>query len=111
MKSRQALALNLRRLRVDRGLSQEALAFVAEVDRTYVSGIERGLKNPSLDILDAFAAVFGVTADVLIQRPQKIEPKLQLKSGRKASRRSPKAKTDRNFVQFVVSYYHNMDPC
>ena len=86
MKSRQALAQNLRRLRVERGLSQEALAFAAEVDRTYVSGIERGLKNPSLDILDALAEVFDVTSDVLIQRPKRIEPKLQLKSGRKASK-------------------------
>ena len=86
MESRQALALNMRRLRVERGLSQEALAFSAGVDRTYVSGIERGLKNPSLEILDAFAKVFGVTADLLIQRPQKIEPKLQLRSGRKSSR-------------------------
>ena len=84
MNSRQSLAHNLQRLRVEHGLSQEALAFAAEVDRTYVSGIERGLRNPTLDILDSFAAALGVSADVLIKKPLKTSPKLQLKSGRKS---------------------------
>ena len=86
MNSRQALAQNLRRFRVEKGLSQEALAFAANIDRTYVSGIERGIRNPTLDILDSFAAALAVTADVLIKHPLFIEPKLQLKSGRKASK-------------------------
>ena len=86
MNSRQALAQNLRRFRVEKGLSQEALAFAANIDRTYVSGIERGVRNPTLDILDSFAAALAVTADVLIKHPSFIEPKLQLKSGRKASK-------------------------
>lgn len=84
MNSRQSLAHNLRRLRVEQGLSQEALAFAAEVDRTYVSGIERGLRNPTLDILDSFAAALGVSADLLIKKPLKTSLKLQLKSGRKS---------------------------
>jgi transcriptional regulator with XRE-family HTH domain len=84
MNSRQALAQNLRRFRVEKGLSQEALAFAANIDRTYVSGIERGIRNPTLDILDSFAEALSVTTDVLIKHPTVIEPNLQLKSGRKS---------------------------
>jgi transcriptional regulator with XRE-family HTH domain len=48
---RQQLALNIRTLRADRQLSQEQLALDADVDRTYVSQIERAIGNPSLLVL------------------------------------------------------------
>lgn len=48
---RQQLALNIKTLREDAGLSQERLALDADVDRTYVSQIERGIGNPSLLVL------------------------------------------------------------
>lgn len=50
-KAKRHLANNIRRKRAALGLSQEALALSAEVDRTYVSQIERGIGNPSLLIL------------------------------------------------------------
>ena len=42
------------------GLSQEKLAFEAGIDRTYVSQIERGVCNPSLEVLVKVAAVLGI---------------------------------------------------
>lgn len=48
---RQQLALNVREMRADKQLSQEQLALDADVDRTYVSQIERGKGNPSLLVL------------------------------------------------------------
>jgi transcriptional regulator with XRE-family HTH domain len=41
----------VRELRVQAGLSQEAFAHACKLDRTYVSGIERGVRNPSLKAL------------------------------------------------------------
>jgi len=48
---RTVLADNVRDARKARDLSQEALALVAGIDRTYVSGIERGRRNPSLSMI------------------------------------------------------------
>jgi transcriptional regulator with XRE-family HTH domain len=53
---------NVRRLRQSRGLTQEELAFEAEIDLTYLGGIERGKKNPSL-------LVMARIADALSARP------------------------------------------
>lgn len=54
-KLQQILAKNLRQARARVGISQEDLAGKASVDRTYVSGIERGLRNPTILILVRFA--------------------------------------------------------
>jgi len=48
---RRALGANVRRLRCVKKLSQEGLAFDADIDRTYVSQIERAVINPSLFVL------------------------------------------------------------
>lgn len=52
-----------RQLREQFGLSQEALALNAGVDRTYVSGIERGVRNPSLKSMQRLAAELDVSLD------------------------------------------------
>ena len=49
------MAINMKRLRKERGLSQEALADEAGLDRTYISGIERTVRNPTLTVLDRIA--------------------------------------------------------
>jgi transcriptional regulator with XRE-family HTH domain len=68
---RQRLALNLKRLRAAKGLSQEAFAFEAGIHRTYVSDLERGARNPSITILDKLAPPLGVSASALVNDPPK----------------------------------------
>jgi len=65
--TKRVLAENVKRRRQEIGLSQEALALSAEVDRTYVSQIERGIGNPSLLILCKICAVLAAEpAELLI---------------------------------------------
>lgn len=66
-KLRRALGQRIRAIRTDRGLSQEALADACGLDRTYVSGVERGVRNPSLDSLNALASGLKVTLSVLLE--------------------------------------------
>ena len=61
------LAANVRRVRRARGVSQEQLAFDAEIDRTYVSQIERSVINPSLLVLHKVATAFEVTVVELLK--------------------------------------------
>jgi transcriptional regulator with XRE-family HTH domain len=56
----------VRALREERGLSQENFAHVAGLDRTYVSGIERGRRNPTLDIIVQLAAALEVPPSDLL---------------------------------------------
>jgi transcriptional regulator with XRE-family HTH domain len=49
---------NLRRLREARGWSQEEMAHRAGLHRTYISGLERGVRNPTVTVLEKIAAVF-----------------------------------------------------
>lgn len=52
MDVRQRLAVNMKRLRKERGWSQEALADEAGLDRTYISGIERLVRNPTVTVIE-----------------------------------------------------------
>jgi transcriptional regulator with XRE-family HTH domain len=58
---RSVLGENVRRLRRERELTQEQLAFEAQIDLTYVGGIERGRRNPSLVVIARLAAALGVS--------------------------------------------------
>lgn len=55
MDIRSRLAINMKTLRKERGWSQETLALEADLDRTYVSGIERKVKNPTITVVDRIA--------------------------------------------------------
>ena len=51
---------NVRRLRKERELTQEKLAMEVGIDLTYLGGIERGRRNPSVDVLGRLAAALDV---------------------------------------------------
>ena len=64
---RTILADNLRRVRKEKGLSQEDLAGLAEVDRTYVSLIERRLNSISIDKLEQIANALAIEPYTLLK--------------------------------------------
>lgn len=55
----------IRQLRLDMGISQEELGFRTGLDRTYISGIERGKRNPSLKNIAKLAAALKVRVEHL----------------------------------------------
>jgi transcriptional regulator with XRE-family HTH domain len=67
---RQRLARNLRRLRTERGLSQEGFAHDAGIHRTYISDIERGARNPTLSVVERIALALGIDVCDLLRRDQ-----------------------------------------
>jgi transcriptional regulator with XRE-family HTH domain len=71
MDLRQVFAANLRRLRRARGLSQEALAYEAGVNRTYMSKLEKGATYPGLELMGKLAAVLKVEPAELLRLPSK----------------------------------------
>lgn len=56
---------NVRRLRAVSGFTQERLADKADLDPTYISGIERGVRNPTLAIIARLARALGVSLSEL----------------------------------------------
>lgn len=66
--TRDALGTAVRELRLARQLSQETLAETARIHVTYLSGIERGHRNPSLGVLNALAAALDIPTRDLLER-------------------------------------------
>lgn len=62
----QRLAANMRRLRRERGWSQEELGDRAGLHRTYISQVERTVKSPTLAAVDKIAMAFGVRVGELV---------------------------------------------
>jgi len=67
------LARNVRSRRKELALSQEELAFEAEIDRTYVSQIERSTINPSLMVLHKVARALQTEVPILLVEPESSE--------------------------------------
>lgn len=63
---RVLFATNLRTLRQARGVSQERLAEMAGLHRTYISSVERGARNISIDNIARLAKALGVSPDKLL---------------------------------------------
>ena len=69
------VARNVRETRKAMGLSQEALAHAAEVDRTYVSQVERRQRNVTITILARLASALGTTPDRLLIESKSVPSK------------------------------------
>ncbi len=84
----QALvARNIRRLRVDKKLSQDAFAADTGIDRAYVSRLESGSENPGILLLERIAVALEVEVGELFRQPEPGEKEpMTLRSGRKPGR-------------------------
>src|SRR5260370_8710150 len=68
MDVRERVGLNLQRLRREKGLSQEELADLANIHQTYLSGVERGKRNPTVTVLQRIAEALGADIEDLVNR-------------------------------------------
>ena len=68
MSLQKNLGITLKALRAEKGISQEKLALSTGIDRRYMSDIENGRRNVSLEILEKLAAFFKMKVSELIQR-------------------------------------------
>ena len=67
MDIRRQVGANMRRLREQSGRSQEEFAFDCELHRTYISGVERGIRNPTVVVFERIAKALGVPPSRLLE--------------------------------------------
>lgn len=67
----QVFGKRVRELRKERGLSQVELAAKVGIDRSYMGFLERGERNPSLEMIAKIAEALSVTPDELLKRPSR----------------------------------------
>jgi transcriptional regulator with XRE-family HTH domain len=67
MDIRRRVGLNVRKFREERGLSQEELAFECGIHRTYISGVERGVRNPTVTVVQKIARALKQPASRLLE--------------------------------------------
>lgn len=68
MDLREVFATNLRRLRNAKGMSQDELAYQAEISRSYISQLEKGSFHVSIKIIGKLAKTLGVEPDEFLKR-------------------------------------------
>lgn len=64
---KKKLGKRVKQLRQEKGLSQEALAHLSELDRTYIPSIEKGERNISLEVIQKLAGAFKMTISELLK--------------------------------------------
>jgi len=69
----RGFAVAVRQYRNQCGLTQEGLAFEAGMHRNFISGLERGLKNPSLVTIESLAKAFGIAPSELVGRAERVK--------------------------------------
>ena len=67
MKAQEQLGMRIRYLRQQHKLSQEDLAFYANINKNYISDLENGRRNPSLEILERIAIAFHISLEELFR--------------------------------------------
>ncbi|MEU2612150.1 helix-turn-helix transcriptional regulator [Micromonospora sp. NPDC007271] len=67
-----SFGLAVRRARTEKGISQEQLAALSGLDRTYVSGLERGKRNPTLATQERLAAALDVRIADLVRTAEEM---------------------------------------
>lgn len=72
-----ALGYLVRQYRREQAISQEELGLRANLDRTYISGVERGVRNPSLTALVSLAHGLGISVSSLLQNLEIEADKIQ----------------------------------
>jgi len=68
MDIRERVGQNVRRYRLEKGWSQEELAFETGLHRTYISGVERGVRNPTVIVLEKIATKLGLETTALLMQ-------------------------------------------
>ena len=63
-----AIGITLRKLRKDAKLSQEALALICGIDRTYISSLERGKRQPTLKIIFAISSAINISPSEFVSK-------------------------------------------
>ena len=58
---------NIQRLRREKSWSQEQLSFETNLHRTYISGVERGVRNPTITVIEKIAIALGVPASAILE--------------------------------------------
>ncbi len=67
MKAQEQLGMRIRFLRKQRHWSQEDLALNAEINKNYLCDLEKGRRNPSLEILEKIAIAFSISLEELFR--------------------------------------------
>lgn len=73
MKIREKLGIVIKDMRLSKGISQEQLALETNIDRTYVSDIEKGTRNVSIEIIEKLANYFKVPISAIFLLIEKIK--------------------------------------